>query len=115
AARGWTPFAATFAAFTTRAFEFARMAAIGLADGQAGVRLCGSHAGPSGGGLEAIACFRAVAGSAVLQPSDANQAAALVAGLADRPGFSYLRTVRGGVPVIYPPGEDFPVGGSRLL
>jgi transketolase len=122
AARGWTPFAATFAAFTTRAFEFARMAAIGLAGGQAGVRLCGSHAGlsvgesgPSGMGLEDIACFRAVAGSAVLQPSDANQAAALVAELADRPGFSYLRTARGGVPVIYPPGEAFPVGGSRLL
>ena len=122
AARGWTPFAATFAAFTTRAFEFARMAAIGLAPGRAGVRLCGSHAGlsvgesgPSGMGLEDVACFRAVAGSTVLQPSDANQAAALVAGLADRPGFSYLRTARGGVPVIYPPGEAFPVGGSRVL
>jgi transketolase len=117
-ARGWTPFAATFAAFTTRAFEFARMSAIG----GAGVRLCGSHAGlsvgesgPSGMGLEDVACFRAVAGSAVVQPSDANQAAALVAGLADRPGFSYLRTSRGGVPVIYPPGESFPVGGSRVL
>jgi transketolase len=118
AARGWTPFAATFAAFTTRAFEFARMSAIG----GAGVRLCGSHAGlsvgesgPSGMGLEDVACFRAVAGSAVVQPSDANQAAALVAELADRPGFSYLRTSRGGVPVIYPPGESFPVGGSRVL
>ena len=118
ASRGWTPFAATFAAFTTRAFEFARMSAIG----GAGVRLCGSHAGlsvgesgPSGMGLEDIACFRAVNGSAVVQPSDANQAAALVAELADRPGFSYLRTARGGVPVIYRPGERFPIGGSRVL
>lgn len=117
-ARGWTPFAATFAAFTTRAFEFARLSAIG----GAGVRLCGSHAGlsvgesgPSGMGLEDVACFRAVAGSAVLQPSDANQAAALVVAMADRPGFTYLRTHRGGVPVIYPPGESFPIGGSRLL
>jgi transketolase len=116
--RGWTPFAATFAAFTTRAFEFARLSAIG----GAGVRLCGSHAGlsvgesgPSGMGLEDVACFRAVAGSTVLQPSDANQAVALVAELADRPGFSYLRTARGGVPVIYPPGESFPIGGSRVL
>lgn len=116
--RGWTPFAATFAAFTTRAFEFARMSAIG----GAGVRLCGSHAGlsvgesgPSGMGLEDLACFRAVAGSTVLQPADANQAVALVAALADRPGFSYLRTARGGVPVIYPPGEQFPIGGCRVL
>jgi transketolase len=117
-ARGWTPFASTFAAFTTRAFEFVRMAAIG----GAGIRLCGSHAGlsvgesgPSGMGLEDMACFRAVAGSAVLQPCDANQAAALVAASADRAGFTYLRTSRGGVPVIYPPGERFPIGGSRLL
>jgi transketolase len=66
-------------------------------------------------GLEDVACFRAVAGSTVLQPSDANQAVALVAELADRPGFSYLRTARGGVPVIYPPGESFPIGGSRVL
>jgi transketolase len=117
-ARGWTPFASTFAAFTTRAFEFARMSAIG----GAAVRLCGSHAGlsvgesgPSGMGLEDMACFRAIAGSAVLQPADANQAAALVEAMADRPGFSYLRTSRGGVPVIYPPGGRFPIGGSRLL
>ncbi len=118
AARGWTPFASTFAAFTTRAFEFARMSAIS----GAGVRVCGSHAGlsvgesgPSGMGLEDMACFRAIPGSAVIQPSDANQAAVLVALLADRPGFSYLRTSRGGVPVIYPPGEQFPIGGSRML
>ncbi len=117
-ARGWTPFTSTFAAFGTRAFEFARLSAIG----GAGVRLCGSHAGlsvgesgPSGMGLEDVACFRAVAGSTVLQPSDANQAAALVAAMADQPGFTYLRTHRGGVPVIYPPGEEFPIGGSRLL
>jgi transketolase len=116
--RGWTPFTSTFAAFGTRAFEFARLSAIG----GAGVRLCGSHAGlsvgesgPSGMGLEDVACFRAVAGSTVLQPSDANQAAALVAAMADRPGFTYLRTHRGGVPVIYQPGEDFPIGGSREL
>ena len=41
AARGWKPFASTFAAFTTRAFEFVRMSAIG----GAGVRLCGRMPG----------------------------------------------------------------------
>ncbi|WP_322760900.1 transketolase [Frankia sp. Cr2] len=118
AARGFTPFASTFAAFTTRAFEFARMAAIG----RTAVRLCGSHAGlsvgesgPSGMGLEDIACFRAVAGSTVLQPCDANQTAALVAAAADIAGFTYLRTTRGGTPVIYAPGEVFPIGGSKVL
>ena len=39
--RGYVPFAATFAAFFTRAYDFIRMAAISQAD----IRLCGSHAG----------------------------------------------------------------------
>ena len=39
--RGYMPFAATFAAFFTRAYDFIRMAAISKAN----IRLCGSHAG----------------------------------------------------------------------
>jgi transketolase len=35
--------------------------------------------------------------------------------MADLPGISYLRTTRGDMPVIYEPGEKFPVGGSRVL
>jgi transketolase len=118
AARGWMPFASTFAAFTTRAFEFVRMSAIG---GLA-IRLCGSHggltpgeSGPSGMALEDIACFRAIAGSAVLQPCDGNQAAQLVQTMADAEGFAYLRTHRSGSPVIYEAGQSFPLGGSRVL
>ncbi|MDQ7905084.1 transketolase [Phytohabitans sp. ZYX-F-186] len=117
-ARGWTPFAATFAAFWTRAFDFVRMAAVSRAN----LRLCGSHAGvsigqdgPSQMGLEDLAAFRAVHGSTVLYPCDANQTADLVAAMADRDGISYLRTNRGATPVIYPPGERFPIGGSRTL
>ena len=41
--RGWTPFASTFAAFLSRAYDFVRMAAIS----QANLRLSGSHAGVS--------------------------------------------------------------------
>ena len=41
--RHWTPFASTFAAFLSRAYDFVRMAAISRAD----IRLCGSHAGVS--------------------------------------------------------------------
>jgi transketolase len=117
-ARGWTPYAATFAAFLTRAYDFVRMAAIGRAN----LRLVGSHAGvaigadgPSQMGLEDLAAFRAVHGSTVLHPCDANQTVQLVGELADRDGICYLRTIRGGTPVIYPPGHRFPIGGSRLL
>ncbi|HEX5642949.1 MAG TPA: transketolase [Thermoleophilia bacterium] len=116
--RGYIPFAATFAAFLTRAYDFIRMAAVSGAD----IRLCGSHAGveigqdgPSQMGLEDLAALRAVHGSTVLYPSDATSAAALTATMAELGGVSYLRTTRGAYPVLYPSDEEFPVGGSKLL
>jgi transketolase len=116
--RGWAPFATTFAAFMSRAFDFIRMAAISRAT----IRLAGSHAGvsigqdgPSQMGLEDMAALRAIYGSTVLYPCDANQTAALTATMADLTGISYLRTTRADMPVIYRPGEEFPVGGSRVL
>jgi transketolase len=117
-ARGWVPVAATFAAFLTRAHDFIRMAAVGRAN----LKLAGSHAGvsigedgPSQMALEDLAMFRAVHGSVVLYPCDANQTAALVAELVAQQGIGYLRTTRGATPVIYLPGEQFPVGGSKVL
>ena len=84
--------------------------------------LAGSHAGvsigedgPSQMALEDIASLRAVHGSTVLYPSDANQAADLVARSADRPGIVFLRTTREKTPVIYPPGQAFEIGGSRVV
>jgi transketolase len=117
-ARGRIPFASTFAAFWTRAHDFIRMAAISDAD----IRLVGSHTGvtvgedgPSQMALEDIAMFRAIHDSTVLVTSDANQTAALVDEMVDRPGVVYLRTLRMATPVIYAPGERFPIGGSRTL
>jgi transketolase len=116
--RGWKPFASTFAAFLTRAYDFVRMAAVSRAN----LRLCGSHAGvsigedgPSQMGLEDLAAFRAVHSSTVLYPCDANQTVRLVELMADRDGISYLRTHRGGTPVIYKPEERFEIGGSRTV
>jgi len=116
--RGYRPFASTFAAFLTRAYDFIRMAAISAAN----ISLVGSHAGieigadgPSQMGLEDLAMMRAVHGSTVLYPSDATSAAALVAQMADRPGIKYMRTTRGAYPVLYPQSEQFPVGGSKVL
>jgi transketolase len=117
-ARGFRPFASTFAAFLTRAYDFIRMAAIS----QANIRLCGSHAGveigadgPSQMALEDLAMMRAVHGSTVLYPSDATSAAALVAAMADLAGVSYMRTTRGAYPVLYEASEQFPVGGAKVL
>jgi transketolase len=116
--RGYRPFASTFAAFFTRAYDFIRMAAIS----RASICLAGSHAGveigadgPSQMALEDLAMMRAVHGSTVLYPSDATSAAALVEAMAGLDGISYMRTTRGAYPVLYEAGESFPVGGSKVL
>ncbi|MFD1495309.1 transketolase [Streptosporangium lutulentum] len=116
--RHYIPFASTFAAFFTRAYDFIRMAAVS----QANVRLVGSHAGveigadgPSQMALEDLAMMRAVQGSTVLYPSDATSTAALVRAMADTSGVSYLRTTRGAYPVLYDEDDTFPVGGSKVL
>jgi transketolase len=112
------PFASTFAAFFSRAYDFIRMAAISRAN----IRLCGSHAGvsigedgPSQMALEDLAMMRAVYGSTVLYPSDANQTAQLVAQMADHNGIVYMRSTREKTPVIYGPDEVFEVGGSKVV
>ena len=116
--RKWVPFASTFAAFLSRAYDFIRMAAVS----QANIRLVGSHAGvsigedgPSQMGLEDIAALRAVHGSTVLYPADANQTARLVYEMADRDGVVYLRTTREATPVLYDAEESFSIGGSRVV
>ena len=116
--RGWKPYASTFAAFLSRAYDFVRMAAISRAN----LKLVGSHAGvsigedgPSQMALEDLAEFRAVHGSTVLYPSDANQTAKLVEAMADLVGIVFLRTTRANTPVVYEAGEDFPVGGAKVV
>lgn len=113
---GWKPFCSTFACFMTRAYDFIRMAAVSRAN----IRLSGSHAGvsigedgPSQMGLEDLAMMRAVHGSTVLSPSDANQAVALVELMSEQHGVSYIRTLRPKTPVIYEPGTQFEIGGSK--
>jgi transketolase len=115
---GWKPFASTFAAFWSRAYDFVRMAAISRAT----IKLCGSHAGvsigedgPSQMALEDLAEFRAINGSTVLYPCDGNQAAKLVKAMGDLEGISFLRTTRADTTVIYGPDEEFPVGGSKTV
>jgi transketolase len=115
---GWKPFASTFAAFMSRAYDFVRMAAISRAT----IKLCGSHAGvsigedgPSQMALEDLAAFRAVHGSTVLYPCDGNQTAKLVRAMGDIDGISFLRTTRADTPVLYDADEEFPVGGSKVV
>jgi len=116
--RGWKPFASSFGAFLSRAYDFVRMGAISAAD----LKLCGSHVGvsigadgPSQMALEDIASLRAVLGSVVLYPSDPNQTVALLDAMREHRGISYMRTTREKTPVVYGPDQDFEIGGSRTV
>jgi transketolase len=116
--RGWKPFASSFGAFLSRAYDFVRMAAISDAD----LKLCGSHVGvsigpdgPSQMALEDIASLRAVFGSVVLYPSDANQTVQLLDAMRSHRGISYLRTTREATPVLYDASETFEIGGSHTI
>ena len=116
--RGYKPFASTFAAFFSRAYDFIRMAGIS----QANIRLVGSHAGveigqdgPSQMALEDLAAMRAIHGSTVLYPSDPNQTAKLTRLMADTNGIVYMRTTRGAYATIYAPNETFKVGGAKVV
>jgi transketolase len=118
AAKGFIPFMATFAAFLTRAHDQIRMAAYSLSN----LKVCGSHVGvsigedgPSQMGLEDLAMFRPIPGCVILYPSDAVSSEACVAAAAAHKGLCYLRTSRPATPILYPAGEAFSIGGSKVL
>ncbi|HEY4952126.1 MAG TPA: transketolase [Verrucomicrobiae bacterium] len=117
-ARGKVPFASTFAAFFTRAYDQIRVAGIS----QSNLKLVGSHVGvsigedgPSQMALEDLAMMRGVVGSVVLYPSDAVCAEKLLEQMALNRGIHFLRTSRPKTPVIYGNDEKFPIGGAKVL
>ena len=118
ACREKLPFVSTFGAFMSRAFDQIRMSQYS----DANIKFVGSHAGvaigedgPSQMALEDLAMFRSILKSVVLYPSDAVSCEKLVEGAAEHTGMVYLRTSRGGTPVIYDNDEAFPIGGSKTV
>jgi len=118
AACGKIPFAATFACFLTRAYDFIRMAAIS----QSNIKLVGTHAGVSIGedgasqmGLEDLAMMAAQPGVVVLYPSDAVCTYRLIEAAANHRGLVYIRTGRPKTPILYGHDDTFTIGGSRVL
>jgi transketolase len=116
--RGKVPFASTFAAFFTRAYDQIRVAGIS----QSNLKLVGSHVGvsigedgPSQMALEDLAMMRAIVGSTVLYPADAVATEKLLEEMALGKGVYFLRTSRPKTPVIYGNDEKFPIGGAKVL
>jgi transketolase len=118
ATRGKLPFVSTFGAFFTRAFDQIRMSQYSGAN----IKFVGSHAGvsigedgPSQMALEDLAMFRSILDAVVLYPSDAISTERLVEAAARHEGIVYIRTHRGGLPVIYDNDDTFHIGGARVL
>lgn len=114
---GKIPFASSFAAFFTRAYDQIRMGALSLAN----FKIVGSHAGVSIGqdgssqmALEDIACMRAIWNSVVLYPSDPVATEKLVEEMILHTGFCYMRTTRAVTETIYADTESFPIGGFKI-
>ena len=115
---GKIPFASTFAAFFTRAFDQIRMSQYSRAN----MKFVGSHAGvsigedgPSQMGLEDIAMFRTIQDSVVLYPCDAYATERLVEEAATQKGIVYIRTTREATPLLYSSKDTFPIGKSKTL
>jgi transketolase len=119
ATEGKIAFAASFACFLSRAYDFIRMAAYSQPEH---LILCGSHAGVSIGedgvsqmALEDLAMMRGVLTTTVLYPSDAVSAERCVEQAARTKGIVYIRTTRAKTKVLYGNEDAFPVGGSKTL
>jgi transketolase len=115
---GKVPFAATFAAFLTRAADQVRMARVS----EANIKFIGSHVGvsigedgPSQMGLEDISLFGTIPDTIVLQPCDAITTAALLPKMVEHKGFAYMRTLRSKTPLVYKKEDAFKIGGSSIL
>ncbi|WP_449437062.1 transketolase [Pedobacter steynii] len=114
---GKIPLVATFGAFLSRAADQIRMARVS----EANLKFVGSHVGvsigedgPSQMALEDIALFGAIPGTLIFQPADAVSTVKLTNLMVTHPGFVYMRTLRPKTPVLYPDGELFSIGGSKL-
>jgi transketolase len=116
--RGKIPFASSFAAFLTRAFDQIRMSQYS----DANIKFVGSHAGtsigldgPSQMGLEDIAMFRTICNGVVFYPSDAVSTEKIFELAAEYNGMAYIRTTRMKTPILYAADETFIIGGSKIL
>jgi transketolase len=120
AAEGKTPFAATFACFASRrAFDQFFLSG---AYARLPVKLVGTDPGISAafnGGthmpFEDLGIMRMVPGLDIIEPSDPISLAALVRKLAASGKPGYMRLHRKAIEPIYPEGETFELGKSKLL
>ncbi len=118
ACRGKIPFAASFACFLSRGYDFMRLAAISSTN----IKLVGTHAGISIGedgasqmGLEDLAMSCAQPNYTVFYPSDATSAWRAIELAASIDGPVYVRTSRPKTAILYGPDEVFETGKAKVV
>lgn len=119
AVSGKTPFASTYAIFSTRAWEQIRNT---VAHDNLDVKIAVSHAGLTNGpdgashqSLEDIALMRVIPNMTVIVPSDAVEAEKAVISEVRRKGPAYIRLNRANTPIIFDENYEFTIGKSLKL
>ena len=117
---GFKPFIHTFTPFASR--RIFDQLFISVAYGKKSIRVIGSDAGimaTHNGGthmcFEDIAMMRTVPDACVVDVSDPYMMSAFMRLCKDRPGLTYLRTARRGVPDIYTDDTLFEIGKAKTL
>ncbi|MBP5160615.1 MAG: transketolase family protein [Alphaproteobacteria bacterium] len=117
---GFKPYIHSFSPFATRRVFDQVFLSVGYA--QKSVRIIGSDAGimaTKNGGthmcFEDVALMRTVPGSLVLEATDGVMFKAFLKATKDRPGVTYIKTARRGLPDIYMPDEQFEEGKGKVL
>ena len=114
-ARGYRPFASTFAAFFTRAYDFIRMAAISQANIAWSARTPASRSAPTARPRwrwRTWPCCARCTAPPSCTPATPPAPPRWSTAMADPDGIVYMRTTRGAYPVLYDAGRDLP--GRRL-
>lgn len=117
---GYKPYIHSFAPFITRRVFDQVFISAGYA--HKSIHLIGSDVGimaTDNGGthmcFEDIALMRTIPGACIIDVTDATMLLSLLRGTKDRPGVTYFRTARRGMPDIYEEGTRFEVGKGLVL
>lgn len=117
---GFKPYIHSFSPFATRRVFDQVFLSVGYA--QKSVRIIGSDAGimaTKNGGthmcFEDVALMRTIPNALVLEATDGVMFKSFLQLSKDRPGVTYIRTARRGLPDIYMPNEKFAIGKGKVL
>jgi transketolase len=117
---GRKPYVHTFAAFASRRCFDQVFLSVGYSKNS--VRIIGSDAGVTAaynGGthmpFEDVAMYRTIPGAAVFDIVDSVQFENVLMNTKDRPGVTYIRTIRKKAVGVYGPGSEFEIGKANVL